>query len=192
MSEREQTRFKVTDRRKFNPDGSLREVTESEEVPDENKAQVPTQEAAAANVGSFAGETAKQPEASRSSQEDVSATDAKGSSVSADSEAGGTAAGQAERAYAQARGTGASEPPDASFLSLVNMLGVEAAMHLGLLQNPGEEPPPLDLETARQLIDTLGMLQAKTRGNLSPDEDRLLDSILADLRMRFVEISRGR
>ena len=65
-------------------------------------------------------------------------------------------------------------------------------MHLGLIETPGEEPPPPDLEAARHLIDTLGMLQAKTRGNLTADEDRLLDNILADLRMQFVAISRGR
>jgi hypothetical protein len=72
------------------------------------------------------------------------------------------------------------------------MLAVEAAMHLGLIQSPGEEAPPPDFEAARHLIDMLGMLQAKTRGNLTGEEDSLLENILADLRMQFVAISKRR
>lgn len=72
------------------------------------------------------------------------------------------------------------------------MLAVEAAMHLGLIQNPGEEAPPADLEAARHLVDMLAMLQTKTRGNLTAEEDNLLENILADLRMQFVAISKGR
>ena len=101
-------------------------------------------------------------------------------------------ADQAEQAYNKARGPSSSQLPEASFLSLVNMLGVEAAMHLGLIQTPGEEQPPVDLESARHLIDMLGMLHTKTRGNLSPEEDSLLENALADLRMQFVAISRRR
>ena len=73
-----------------------------------------------------------------------------------------------------------------------HLLGVEAAMHLGVIRPPGDEPPPVDLESARHLIDMLGILQSKTSGNLTPEEDRFLDGVLADLRMSFVEISRGR
>ena len=72
------------------------------------------------------------------------------------------------------------------------MLAVEAAMHLGLIQSPGEEAPPADLEAARHLIDMLGMLQSKTRGNLTGEEVHLLENILADLRMQFVAISKRR
>jgi hypothetical protein len=72
------------------------------------------------------------------------------------------------------------------------MLAVEAAMHLGLLRNPGEEPPPVDLESGRHLIDMLGMLQTKTRGNLTAEEENLLENVLADLRMQFVAISKRR
>jgi hypothetical protein len=72
------------------------------------------------------------------------------------------------------------------------MLAVEAALHLGLIQSPGEEPPPADLEAARHLIDMLGILQTKTRGNLSGEEDNMLENMLADLRMQFVAISQRR
>jgi hypothetical protein len=72
------------------------------------------------------------------------------------------------------------------------MLGVEAAMHLGLIQTPGEEPLPVDTEAARHLLDMLGILQTKTRGNLTEEEDRLFENMLADLRMQFVAVSRRR
>ncbi|HYV05968.1 MAG TPA: DUF1844 domain-containing protein, partial [Blastocatellia bacterium] len=68
----------------------------------------------------------------------------------------------------------------------------EAAMHLGMIHPQGQEPLPVDLESARHLIDMLGMLQTKTRGNLTAEEDSLLENILADLRMQFVAVSKGR
>ncbi len=70
------------------------------------------------------------------------------------------------------------------------MLAVEAAMHLGLIENPMGGETPIDIEAARHLLDLLGMLQEKTRGNLSAEEDRLLDNLLADLRMQYVVISK--
>jgi hypothetical protein len=69
------------------------------------------------------------------------------------------------------------------------MLGVEAAMHLGLIEaGPGEDRT-VDLDAARHVIDLLGILQEKTRGNLTPEENTLLDNMLADLRMQFVAAS---
>jgi hypothetical protein len=47
----------------------------------------------------------------------------------------------------------------------------------------------VDLPIAKQIIDTLGMLQEKTKGNLDPDEERLLKSVLYDLRMRYIQKS---
>jgi hypothetical protein len=72
------------------------------------------------------------------------------------------------------------------------MLGVEAAMHLGLIENGPGEGRTLDLEAARHVIDLLGILRDKTNGNLTPDEETLLDNMLADLRMQFVAASRRR
>ena len=53
------------------------------------------------------------------------------------------------------------------------------------------EGQPQDLVLARQDIDLLGLLQEKTKGNLTGDEERLLDQALFDLRMRFIEVSKG-
>lgn len=183
MSEQQDAGFKITDRRKFNADGTPREAAEQEasEAPAEVET---TREDKTSNVVSFPGESAgAQPSPNASRQAPSSAARA---------QARQTVAGQAEQAYNKARGPNTSGLPEASFLSLINMLGVEAAMHLGLIKTPGEEQPPVDLESARHLIDMLGVLQTKTRGNLSPEEDSLLDNALADLRMQFVAISRKR
>jgi hypothetical protein len=63
---------------------------------------------------------------------------------------------------------------------------------MGLVGDPETGAPSgeKNLPFARQTIDTLEMLQAKTRGNLEADEAQLLESLLYDLRMRFVEASR--
>ena len=189
MAEREDTGYKVTDRRKYNPDGSPRESADSETAPvaAEPEPQARILESAANNVVSFPVEGAKkQPEPSPQAAALGSETNATGPA----SPAAQAAVSQGEKDYNQARGPQSSRLPEASFLSLANMLAVEAAMHLGLIQNPGEEAPPADLEAARHLIDMLGMLQSKTRGNLTGEEDNLLENILADLRMQFVALSK--
>jgi hypothetical protein len=199
MAEREDTGFKVTDRRKYNPDGTPRESTESEpesRASDEGVHTLgQTEEPAASNILSFPGETKRQAEpAPELEDRQVEPPDAMppASGAEAQATAQAAAATQAEQAYSQARGPANPQLAEASFLGLANMLGVEAAMHLGVIRPPGDEPPPVDLESARHLIDMLGILQSKTSGNLTPEEDRFLDGVLADLRMSFVEISRGR
>jgi len=191
MAERGDTGFKVTDRRKYNPDGSPRESAaepEAETVAIETETQAQPREPAASNVLPFPGEpvtkqSAPPPEAGGPSEP---------SAAGAEPTAEQVAAGQAEQAYNQARGPNSARLPEPSFLSLVNMLGVEAAMHLGLIQTPGEEPLPVDTEAARHLLDMLGILQTKTRGNLTEEEDHLFENMLADLRMQFVAVSRRR
>lgn len=197
MPEQEESSFKVTDRRKYNPDGSPRDTGESQTVSVPAKPE-PTRQASASatdNVVSIPNETApadttpKQTEAEPVSQPAVESQTTQ-ANVASDAEK--AAASQAERDYNSARGPASPGLPEASFLGLVNMLAVEAAMHLGLLRTAGEEPPPVDLESGRHLIDMLGMLQTKTRGNLTEEEDELLENVLADLRMQFVAISRKR
>jgi hypothetical protein len=190
MAERGDTGFKVTDRRKYNPDGSPRESAESEAetVATDAETQAQPREPAANNVLSFPGEPAKKQSEPAPQADGASDTGTADAEPSAEQ----VAAGQAEQAYNQARGPNSARLPEPSFLSLVNMLGVEAAMHLGLIQTPGEEPLPVDTEAARHLLDMLGILQTKTRGNLTEEEDHLFESMLADLRMQFVAVSRRR
>lgn len=79
------------------------------------------------------------------------------------------------------------ELPPVNFSTFVISLSSSALIHLGLAEDPVTGKIDRDLALARQTIDILGMLQEKTRGNLSEEESRLLESILFDLRIRFVE-----
>lgn len=76
-----------------------------------------------------------------------------------------------------------------SFSAFVLGLASSALIHLGAQQNPETGSVDIDLVLARQSIDVLAMLREKTRGNLSSDEEQLFNSVLADLRLRFVEKS---
>ena len=84
--------------------------------------------------------------------------------------------------------------PTIDFMTLVVSLSQTALVHLGEVIDPepggGPGTPALDLPMARQTIDLLGVLQEKTKGNLTGDEERLLDQVLYDLRLRFVEVAR--
>jgi hypothetical protein len=77
-------------------------------------------------------------------------------------------------------------PPTFSFL--VISLRAQAEMQLGLMQF-GEEKPEPELHLARHTIDLMGILLEKTRGNLTLDEQRLLENSVTELRFRFVQVS---
>lgn len=80
--------------------------------------------------------------------------------------------------------------PPASFAFLVESILMQAQMQLGLLkfgQEEKEEEPNLPI--ARHSIDMLAMLQEKTRGNLSVEEQRLLENGLTELRFRYVQVA---
>jgi hypothetical protein len=82
--------------------------------------------------------------------------------------------------------------PDVDFASFAVSLGTSALYHMGVLPDPETgKPGARRLDLARQTIDALEMLQRKTRGNLDADEEELLQQLLTDLRMRFLEASRG-
>ena len=78
--------------------------------------------------------------------------------------------------------------PNINFASFVLSLAATAAVHFGDRLEPGAtEPGPVDLLSAGQMIDILALLEEKTKGNLTPDEQQLLDAILYELRLRFIE-----
>ena len=60
-------------------------------------------------------------------------------------------------------------------------------MHLGEMANPLSGKVEIDIPVAKQLIDIIGVLRDKTRGNLDSGEEKLMDEVLFDLRMRYVE-----
>ena len=79
--------------------------------------------------------------------------------------------------------------PPASFEFLTLSLRTQAEFQLGLMHfgAPEEKPEP-DLELARHSIDLMAVLQEKTRGNLSLEEQRLLENSLTELRFRFIQV----
>ncbi len=100
-----------------------------------------------------------------------------------------TEKGRDPKAGAQA-GTG-SEMPGVDFSTFVLSLGTTALYQLGVMPDPESgESAQADPLVAKQTIDTLEMLRDKTRGNLEEEERKLIDSLLYELRMRFVEIGR--
>jgi hypothetical protein len=76
------------------------------------------------------------------------------------------------------------------FETLVSYLSTTTMFQLGLLAGPGGERIPPDMPNAQRTIDLLQVLQEKTQGNLTQNESRLLDDVLYELRMTFVELQK--
>jgi hypothetical protein len=93
---------------------------------------------------------------------------------------------------APSHGTASDAAPlDAvTFSTFVLGLSTQALLHLGEIPDPSTQRLDRDLPAAKQVIDILGILRDKTRNNLEPGEQSLLDSVLYDLRMRYVELVR--
>jgi hypothetical protein len=158
----EQPTFKVTDRRLFNADGSPRELP-PEEKP-EPKPAVPEAEATAAVAAAAAPEPAPA-EPSRMAEEP---------------------APDAEEEFSEADLAEARDP--ASFVSFMMSLASNAASALGMMEHPVTHQREVDVELGKHWIDVLGMLEKKTSGNLTPQEKRMLESLLADLRMQYLSL----
>lgn len=80
--------------------------------------------------------------------------------------------------------------PPANFLFLVESILMQAQVELGLLSfGEKDERPEPNLPLARHSIDLLAMLQEKTKGNLTAEEQRLLENGITELRFRFVQVS---
>jgi hypothetical protein len=85
-----------------------------------------------------------------------------------------------------------TEPrPPIDFYTFVLSLGSSVLIHLGDAPHPETGTPgEKNLPLAQQSIEILAMLQQKTRGNLSPEEEKLLDQLLMDLKLRYVEAAK--
>jgi len=156
----DQPTFKVTDRRLFNADGSPRDL------PPEEKSEpnvVATPEPAAAAV---APEQAR-PEATATAPQAETAP-------------------AAEEEFTEEDLADARDP--ASFISFIMSIASNAASALGMMEHPVTHQRDVDVELGKHWIDVLGMLQKKTAGNLTPQEQRMLEGLLADLRMQYVSL----
>ena len=158
----EEVTFKVADRRKFNSDGTLKEGI--------------TLEPAADSAATIEKEATTEPKAETSP---VAATaDAAASEIDIDDED-----------FDEADLPGAENP--ASFVNFLSTLVTNAAASLGAVPHPATGQRTVDLETGKYWLDVLAMLKEKTAGNLHPQESRLLEGILGDLRMQYVQLMRA-
>lgn len=162
MSEDNQSGFKISDRRLFRVDGTLRDDVVIEEAP---VAPVPlTETAPAAPLEQLA------------------------SVVSG----GADAPAPAEFETADESGPGyPEEDPEEMmeqtlFTEFLMSIASSAFIYLGLVEHPATGRRQVDLGAAKESIDMLDMLREKTRGNLTAGEDKLFEELLADLKMQFV------
>ncbi len=81
--------------------------------------------------------------------------------------------------------------PEIDFGTFVMSLASSALVHLGEVHHPETGSAHENLALAKQTIDILGMLREKTRGNLTQEEAQLLDNLLYDLRMKYVDAKKG-
>ncbi|MCI5140791.1 MAG: DUF1844 domain-containing protein [Candidatus Electrothrix sp. ATG1] len=88
-------------------------------------------------------------------------------------------------------GNGNCVMPAVSFISFILSLNTTALFHLGELPHPETGQKSMDLELARHSIDTLVMLEEKTKGNLEKDEQELMDRVVYELKMRFIRAKGG-
>ena len=80
--------------------------------------------------------------------------------------------------------------PPASFSFLVTTLAAQGAVALGMAPNPLTNKTEAQPEMGKHLIDTLGILQEKTKGNLTSEESQLLEAVLHQLRMAYLQVKK--
>lgn len=123
-------------------------------------------------------------------QENIVGDESNGPKIQVDSDWKEEARREKERLAqqeAQAAAAAAGPLPTPSFLEIVNMIAMQAAVSVGGYRlHTGETVPP-DLPMAQHLIDLLEVLGSKTKGNLTDEESRALSAVLYDLRMRYVQ-----
>lgn len=164
MSEKneEQPNFKVTDRRLFNADGTPRDLP-----PEEKPVAQPVMMA----------ETPETPSTA------VASPDTPESVPEIDGHAGEDVA---DEELTEEEIASAQDP--ASFLNFLMSIASNAASALGMMEHPVTHQREVDIELGKHWIDVLGMLQKKTHGNLTPQEHKMLEGLLADLRMQYVSL----
>lgn len=79
------------------------------------------------------------------------------------------------------------QPASASFSTFITSLGLQALIRMGEFKPPGNEKIEVDFDAAQETIDLLLMLKEKTKANVTPEEEALLNSLIADLQLKFVQ-----
>jgi len=184
---KEESEFKVSDRRLFTSDGELRDSAE-EQTP-EPVAATPLATAASASAAS-AAPSSTIPEAAPIAAAPTRESEIPEPPTASEQQAQHDAYKQSSRdldTRVELSGHSAKEL-EMSFERFMASLYMTAMMQLGLMHEQGGQPG-VDLIGARQTIDTLGMIAEKTKGNLTPKEQGFLQNCLYELRMAYVEVT---
>ncbi len=160
----EQQAVKVTDKRKFNLDGSVREGVELEPEKPKPAEETPIYEPSAETVENFDNASVEKKVQAEAENE------------------------LSEEDFDPENFPGADDP--ASFVNFMMTLASQAAASLGAAPHPATGQRSVDLETGKYWIDVLSMLSEKTKGNLQAQEAKLLEGLLGDLRMQYVQLMR--
>jgi hypothetical protein len=188
--------FVVNDRRKFTPEGDVRpDAPPSEPKPPRPETLLRPEDSDSAKLVEHKGPQAvpKQPQAEAPAATADSEDQLPPAPTAEQTE-------QARRAFdatvdrldtaIRATNPGGERPPELSFDRIIQSLYMQALMQLGDATAPGQQPR-VDILGARQTIDMLGILSAKTKGNLSDSESKLLDTALFELHMAFLEVTQA-
>jgi hypothetical protein len=181
MAEKKQdSGFTVTDRRLFTSDGDLRSNA-PEEKPESESKPIPT----SASLSEPRATATTEPSASSVTDPNVPPP------PTADEEKANVDAYRASSKDLDARvelSGHSSKELEMTFERFMASLYMSAMLQLGMMHEEGGQPR-IDLIGARQTIDTLGVLQEKTKGNLTPAESNFLQNCLYELRMAYVEVT---
>ncbi len=82
-------------------------------------------------------------------------------------------------------------PPGNDFLLFIQSIAAQAGIALGVVPPVGEKEASRDLKLAKYFIDVLGMLEKKTNGNRTPEEDKYLKEVLTQLRLTYIEVQKN-
>ncbi len=174
-------KFEVIDRRKIR--------AEDEQEPQQPSA--PEAEAASAPPKPGAGPhlVVNEPESEAPSEAEAELPPAPTARESREQKAAYDASAQRLEEIARAQNPAAGEQPPVTFENLVQQFYLSAMIQMGA-GTPEGQPPRVDILGARTTIDLLAVLADKTRGNLTEAEDNILQSVLFETRMTFLEISK--
>lgn len=174
--------FVVTDRRKFTAEGELRpDADPSPERERHDPAPVATPVAAA-----------EPPTPPPASHEDAPSDEQPALTAEQSDQARNAYKATADRldTAIRAANPGMEHPPEMNFEQIIHSVYMTAIMQLGGATPEGQQPQ-VDILGARQSVDMLGVLAEKTKGNLTPEESRLLENALFELHMGFLEITQA-
>jgi hypothetical protein len=157
----EEVTYKVADKRKFNADGSVREGVMLDAAPPEKPREVKPEKTVESVDPKARAEDFPDGTLPVDDLDDLEDDDI----------------------------PGARDP--ASFVNFLSTLATNAAAALGAVPHPATGKRTLDLESGKYWLDILAMLREKTKGNLHPKEQRLIDGLLGDLRMQYVQLVRA-